>query len=259
MISRMFGTVSVIVLASFTLSSAAWATCSKSSVSGVYGYLGGGTSSNGTPIATLLQLTFDPSTSSFSGPGTESYDGVIETGSVRGKYSVASNCTATGTVTIGGKTNSFSVVVTSTGGLKEVDRKTGATTGGLALAQGSPTCTNAGMEGSFGFQATGVLVAGAPFTGPVILIGELSLTVNSSGDGVISGHMSGSENGTILTFANETVTGSYSVSSGCTGTGTITPKGESALNFAFVVVDGGNELMAIDTDADTIVTATFQR
>jgi hypothetical protein len=39
----------------------------------------------------------------------------------------------------------------------------------------------------------------------------------------------------------------------------ITPKGESALSFSFVIVDSGNEMLAIETDADTVVTATLQR
>jgi len=115
------------------------------------------------------------------------------------------------------------------------------------------------LKGSFGFAAEGVFVPGAPFRGPVELIAELAFSVNSSGDGVISGHLAGSENGTILTFAEEPVTGSYSVSSDCIGKATITPKVGSALNFSFVVVEGGKELMAIETDTDRVVTARFQR
>jgi hypothetical protein len=45
----------------------------------------------------------------------------------------------------------------------------------------------------------------------------------------------------------------------CTGTFTITPQGESALNFTFVIVDSGKEMLALETGADTIVTATLQR
>jgi hypothetical protein len=259
MISKMFRVALTIVLGCFALSSSAWAACSNSSATGVYGYLGGGTDSDGTPTATLGQITFDSTTGTFTGTLTVSTDGVIETGSVSGTYTVASSCTVTGTDTIGGKTHPFSAVVTSTGGLKEVDGHTGATTGGLLLAQGSPTCTNAGVKGAYGFDVAGVFVTGAPFTGPVALIGELALSVNTSGDGVISGHVAGSENGTILTFTKEPVTGSYSVSADCTGTATITPKGESALHFSFVVVDGGKEMLAIETDADTVVSGTLQR
>ncbi len=238
-----------------------WAKCSNASVSGIYGFVGGGTESDGTPTASLIQFTFDSSTGKFTGTGTASHDGKIETGSVTGTYAVASNCTVTGTVTVGSTTNPFYAVVTSTGGVKLVIGKTGATNGGFLVAQGSPKCTNAGIKGDYGLVATGVFVTGAPFpTGPVDLIGELALSVNKkSGDGVISGEAAGSENGTILTFADEPVTGSYSVSSDCTGTATITPEGESALNFSFVIVDSGKEMLAIETDADTVVTGTLQR
>jgi len=262
MISKMFRITLMIVIASFALSSAAWAACSNSSVTGVYGFVGGGTDTDGTPTVTLAQITFDSTTTpaSFTGTGTSSHDGVIETGSVSGTYTVAANCTVTGTSTIGGgKAHSFSAVVTSTGGVKEVDGKAGATTGGLVLAQGSPTCTTAGVKGSYGFNAAGVFVTGAPFTGPLALVGELVFSVNASGDGVISGRVAGSENGTIVTFAEESVTGSYSVSSDCTGTGTITPRGGSALNYSFVIVNSGKEMLAIETDTDTVVTGSLER
>jgi hypothetical protein len=182
---------------------------------------------------------------------------VITTESVTGTYAVASNCTVTSTFTIGsGKAHNISFVVTSTGWLS-AGLMTGATTEGFGVKQGSPTCTNAGVKGSFGFEATGVFVAGAPVTGAVPFIGELKLSVDTSGDGVISGHVAGSEDGTIFTFAEEPVTGSYSVATDCTGTATI-PKGKSALNFSFVVVDGGKEMLAIETDADTVVSGTLQ-
>ena len=252
MISKMFRIALTIVLASLALSSAAWAaTCSNASLSGIYGSLTEGTSPDGQPEANLFQFKLDPSTGKITGTN--------ETGtSVRGTYEVASNCTVTGTTTKGGSSHSFYAVVTSTG-LQSVSGNPGATNGGFWVAQGTPTCTNAGVGGSFGLAARGSFLAGAPFTGPVILIGELALRVNASGDGVISGRIAGSENGTILTFAEEPVTGSYSVDANCKGTLTITSKGESALNFSFVIVDSGNEMLAIETDADTVVTATLRQ
>jgi len=39
---------------------------------------------------------------------------------------------------------------------------------------------------------------------------------------------------------------------------TITPEGKSDLNFSFVVVDGGKKMLAIETDADTVVSGTLQ-
>ena len=90
-------------------------------------------------------------------------------------------------------------------------------------------------------------------------IGELKFSLDPSGEGVISGHIAGSENGTIFTFAEEPVTGSYKVHANCTGKATITPEGKPELNFSFVMVDDGTKMLAIETDADTVVSGTLQR
>src|SRR5579863_8921729 len=119
MISKTFRIALMIVLASFALSSAAWAAkCSNASLSGTYGFLHDGTDSTGAPAtAAVTQITFDSTTGTFTGEQTASHDGVIVTESVTGMYTVASNCTGTGTPAGG---NPFSIVVTSTGFL---DRK----------------------------------------------------------------------------------------------------------------------------------------
>jgi hypothetical protein len=250
--------ISIIALACLFLSTtgaraAAGATCSNASLSGTYGFLHGGVDSNGTPnSAAVSQLTFDSTTGTFTGETTASHDGVITTFSFAGTYAVASNCTGTGTPTGG---IPFFFVVTSTGFLATH----GLSSQGFAVKLGSLTCTNASVKDSFGLEATGVFLAGAPVTGPVAFIGELTLSVNASGDGVISGHVAGGEDGTIFTFKDEPVKGTYSVNSDCSGTATITPKGLSALNFSFVVVDGGKGMLAIETDADTVVSGTLQR
>ena len=241
----------MIVLASLALSSAAWATtCSNASLSGTYGFLHDGTDSDGTPAtAAVSQLTFDSTTGTFTGETTASHGGVIVKNSLSGTYAVASNCTGTGNPTGG---NPFSIVVTPTGFLA-----LHLFSEGFAVKQGSPTCTNAGAEGSFGFETTGIFLAGAPAIGAVVFIGELKLTVDPSGEGVISGHVAGSEDGTILTFEEEPVTGSYRVGTDCRGTATITPKGLSEMHFSLVVVDGGNEMLAVETDADTVVSGSL--
>jgi hypothetical protein len=248
MTSKTFRIARMIVLASFALSSAAWAaTCSNASLSGTYGFLHDSTDSNGTPAtAAVSQVTFDSTTGTFSGETTASHDGVIATQSLTGTYAVTSNCTGTGTPTGG---SPFSIVVTSTGFLA-----LHLFAEGFAVKQGSPTCTNAGVEGSFGFETTGVFLAGAPSTGAVAFIGELKLRVNPSGKGVISGHIASSEDGT---FAEEPVTGTYRVGTDCRGRATITPDGLSEMHFSLVVVDHGKQMLAIQTDADTVVSGTL--
>jgi hypothetical protein len=257
MISKTFRIARMIVLASLALSSAAWAaTCSNASLSGTYGFLHGGTAMDGTPTTAVSQLTFDSTTGTYTGEDTASHDGVITTVPITATYAVASNCTGRGTVTVGSRSANLAFVVTSTGFLN-VNQTTGVTAEGFGVKQGSPTCTNAGVQGNFGFETTGVFLAGAPATGPVAFIGELKLTVNPSGEGVISGHVAGSEDGTILKFAEEPVTGSYRVGTDCRGRATITPKGRSKMHFSLVVVDGGNEMLALETDAGTVVSGTL--
>jgi hypothetical protein len=255
MVSKMCRIASMIVLGTFVFSSAAWAaTCSNASLSGTYGLLKGGTDRAGQPTTGVSQLTFDSTKGTYTGEDTSSHDGVITTVPVTGAYTVASNCTVAA-IALG---DNIAFVVTSTG-FFNVNQTTGVTAEGFGVKQGSPTCTNAGVLGRFGFETTGVFLAGAPATGPVAFIGELKLTVNPSGEGVISGHVAGSEDGTILTFAEEPVTGSYWVAPDCRGGASITPKGSSEMHFRFVVVDGGNEMLAIETDADTVVSGTLQR
>jgi hypothetical protein len=250
MIAKTFRIAGTIVLASFALSSAAGATCSNASLSGTYGFLHDGTDSNGNPAtAAVSQITFDSTTGTFTVETTASHDGVIATESTTGTYAVAANCTGTGTP-VGAIP--FSIVVTQRGFLA-----LHLFSEGFAVKQGSPTCTNAGVKGSFGFETTGAFLAGAPSTGAVAFIGQLELTVNPSGDGVISGHLAASEDGTFLTFADEPVTGSYKVERDCRGKATITPKGHSEMHFSFVVVDGGKEMLAVETDADTVVSGSL--
>jgi hypothetical protein len=147
----------------------------------------------------VSQITFDSTTGTFTVETTASHDGVITTESVPGTYALASNCTGTGTPT---GLSPFSIVLTSAGFLAVHPFSEG-----FAVKQGSPTCTHAGVEGRFGFETTGMFLAGAPATGWVAFIGELKLTVNPSGEGVIRGHIAGAKNSTILTFAEEPVAG----------------------------------------------------
>ena len=169
---------------------------------------------------------------------------------------MAPNCTVAATFDLGIMQNKFSMLLTSAGFLY-TSQWAGATTEGFGVKEGSPTCTKAGVTGRYGFEATGVFVAGAPIEGPVAFIGPLKLTIDPSGEGVITGRLAGSENGTIRTFAGDPVTGSYTVDGNCWGTATITPTGRSEMHFKILVVDSGNELLAIETDANTVLSGSL--
>jgi hypothetical protein len=250
-ISKTFRIALVIFLASIALSTvAAAAPCSNASLSGTYGFLHNSTDSTGVPnSAAVSQLTFDSATGAFSGETTTSRDGVISTLPLSGTYAIASNCTGTGTPSGG---SPFSILVTPNGFLA-----LHLVSEGFAVKQGSPSCHIDGVQGRFGLEAAGAYVAGAPSIGAVDFIGELKFKLNPSGEGEISGHLASSVNGTYQTFADERVTGSYTVDKNCTGTATITPKGLPEMNFSFVVVDCGREMLLVETDANTIVSGTL--
>jgi hypothetical protein len=51
----------------------------------------------------------------------------------------------------------------------------------------------------------------------------------------------------------KTVTGTYTEASNCTGKVQITPAGLAALHFNAVFVNGGKELLLIETDSGTVI------
>ena len=172
MISKPLRIPRMIVLASLALSSAAWAgaTCSNASLSGTYGFLHAGVDAHGAAAVAVTQLTFDPTTGTYTGEDLENIGGVIVPSSLTATYAVAKNCTATAQVTLvsGGASENVNVsfVVTPTGFLFLFQRP-GATSSGFGVKQGSPACTNAGVEGRFGLETTGMLLAtrASPGTG----------------------------------------------------------------------------------------------
>jgi hypothetical protein len=63
-----------------------------------------------------------------------------------------------------------------------------------------------------------------------------------------------------INFTNTklSVTGSYTEKSDCLGTAQVTPKGSAAMNFNTVEVNGGKELLLIETDSGTFLSGTAQ-
>jgi len=57
-------------------------------------------------------------------------------------------------------------------------------------------------------------------------------------------------NGTIVTAP---FNGTYTESANCTGTAQFTPSGFRTLNFHFVVVNAGKEILLLETDTNTVV------
>ncbi len=223
--------------------------CTNATLLGNYGFTLTGVDAMGQLSASVGQLTADGK-GNFTGIFANSTAGVISTNvALTGTYSINTNCTGTTTLTpSGGTAGNFSLVVVSAGTQFELtNTKAGSSQYGYALAQGKTICTNAGIKGTFGFRGGGYDSSLAPYA----WAGQVKL----NGLGGATGTETASFGGTIQTFA---LTGTYSVSSNCTGTASFSGSGNLGNTF-FVIVNGGKSAMQIETDANTIATNFVQK
>jgi hypothetical protein len=115
-------------------------------------------------------------------------------------------------------------------------------------------CSNASLQGSFGFTSTGTLLAlPPPLAGPFGEIGRQTF----DGQGNTEATATLSANGNINRV---TIQGTYVVNPDCTGSMTlfISPLGVTA-HLDFVIDDDGAELRAIATGAGTIETRVYRQ
>ena len=118
----------------------------------------------------------------------------------------------------------------------------------LGLAA-SGQCSNASLAGKYGFSAGGLDKHGSPIS----LLGY----INANGKGTFTGTETASDGGSVLT--NVPLTGTYSIKSDCTGSGTSKLKGQKNTNhFTLVVVSGGKNLQFLSTDAPNVQSGTVQ-
>jgi len=223
------------------VTSASGATCSNATVKGVWGYLVG---------AAVGQFTADGNGNITSGTQTVSQNGTILTQTFTGTYSLAKNCTGSVTANVtGGGTETTNIVADdSKKGFQAIDTTSGVVAAGLGLEQGVVTCGLTGKQETFAANLIGKI----PGTGPVAYVAQVIL----DGQGNISGSGTFDVNGTI---ASASIKGTYTESSDCTGTAEITPSGAGALNFNFVVVSAGKEILLLETDTNTVVGGYMQQ
>ncbi len=123
----------------------------------------------------------------------------------------------------------------------------------LSLAIAKPgaaqnTCTNASFTGPYGYTITGVVVnSDASFYS----VAE-SGTVTADGNGNLRGSNTFSEAGQIK---SQTFTGTYTVSSDCTGTVT-TNDSSGPAHFSIVIVDNGQQILFIESDPGVAVSGS---
>jgi hypothetical protein len=118
-------------------------------------------------------------------------------------------------------------------------------------------CSDATLTGTFGFTATGFVLAPPQFAGPFANVG----TQTFDGKGGTTGTATVSQNGNILKV---TIKGAYTVNPDCTGSITLNissqnPPVSLTTNASFAIDDRGAEFRAIQTDPGAVVTVTGRR
>jgi hypothetical protein len=114
-------------------------------------------------------------------------------------------------------------------------------------------CSNTTLTGNYGFTFGGFQIQhgtqrSVPFYG--VGLGTFD------GTGNVSATFSFGVNGKIST--NQPYAATYTVNSDCTGSVTATP-GSGGDNFAFVILGGGAEVLAVDISTGETLTADFKR
>jgi hypothetical protein len=223
--------------------SASAATCANATLNGVWGYFVG---------ASVGQFTSDGNGNITAGSQTVSQNGVIETQTYTGTYSISKNCTGslTTNITGGGTSNNNFVVDDGKKGAQVINTDSGSAASGFALAQGVVTCGLTGKKATFAANLIGKI----PNTGPIVYV--FQVTLDGKGN-VSSGSGTFDVSGNYVTAPS--ITGTYTENANCIGTMQITPSGFSTLNFNFVVVNAGKEILLLETDADTVVGGYMQQ
>jgi hypothetical protein len=115
----------------------------------------------------------------------------------------------------------------------------------VPVAHAQSGCSVTTLSGNYGFTGSG-------FASPRAKAAEVPVAFSGletfDGAGNLSATFTSANNGIIS--AGETTTGTYSVNSDCTGSASLAPAG----TFNFVIVNGGVELMVIQTDPGDTVT-----
>ena len=229
-----------------SVSSAAAASCSNTTLKGVFGSLDAGF--NGAqPEATLTQFTADGSGHLTNGTAINSLNGSITSGTFIGTYSIAKDCTGNYTVTFqGGSTASGNFFLDNMKkGAETIRTDGGFTKFGVILAQGAGVCGLTGKKQTFALGLFGAAGGPAAAAGQVVF----------NGAGMVSGKATYSLNGTIVSGS---LSGTYTENSSCTGGAKITLSGVTT-NYDFVVVNSGKEILLIQADPGTTVSGTMQQ
>ena len=239
--------VSAIVNAQTVIGSAS--SCTNANLSGSYGYTLSGwilQSTGDLPFADGGSLTADGN-GNLSGSSSYSLAGGIQGRTLKGTYSVNSDCTGTATLVDSlGTTTDLSLVVGGNGQSIQLVQKDGSTViSGRAVAQ-ETSCTAETISGSYSFALSGWLFDTSGNEYPFTDTGKLS----SSGNKNLTVNDTTSTAGTIQSRTS----GTYSLNSNCTGTVALEDPNLGTANLNIVVVAGG--IVFVESDAGTTISGS---
>ncbi len=213
--------------------------CSTAGLSGTYGAILYGSTSNGDVLAYGGQLTFNGK-GTVHGNWTTNLNNAITTASVTGNYTVPSNCFGSISITPQGSSAiDFNFAAGSSQRLELIVTNPGISVIGYALPQGAATCTAAGLAGTWAWNSNG-LTAG--------FISLVSLSANRTLHGTSTIVVNGEVQKRLTTG------GTFTINSNCSGTVTFTLNGQQQGTADIVVVSGGNEVLV--TNALGFITAS---
>lgn len=217
---------------------AAAKSCSIATLDGTYGVLSSGNSGKNSPTAGVFRLVTDGQ-GKVTGTGTLSDNGTIENETFSGTYTVAKNCTGTMALVDQNKIhadynfifdegNSHFEFIRTDSGYNESGEGETLGTSSCSLSTKAIFANRTREFGSF----------------LVDIVGQLTL----SGTGNANAIETFSINGALQTAK---MTGTYTLSSDCTGTVTLSASGIT-YHFALLAVGAQKTLMLIDTDSNNI-------
>ena len=234
------------------------ASCTASMINGTYFYLLTGTVSSGgpsIPYAELGQLVANGS-GGLSGSSSSNLSGQVKTNSLTGSYSVQSNCSGSMTITLNSQTAdalTFQVINNAQGLILATSNAGEIITGQAyrtSAASGSPACGLGSLSGTYGYALTGFSTSSGT-----------SYLYTDSGQWVADGNgnlTSASVTNLGGAFSNNTGTGSYSITSQCSGIATIYIQGSGAKTYAIAIVEDGQQALFLETDSGTTVSGAAQ-
>lgn len=237
-------------LAASTMNGSEERVCTEAGLSGAYGFYMTGSTSAG-PFAAVGLITYDGA-GNWTATQTMSRGGMfIRDATTAGHYEVSSNCS--------GKLFSDGLEVariTLSDRGKQVftlSTRLGETVWGVEKQVAQQGCTNASLEGIYGFYRTGTIRTGTIAAGPLAAVGLIAF----DGAGTVTGGTQTISRGGVFTRDVIIAPHPYGIGADCTGSLITAATGQ---DFARVVaVDRGNEIFSISLAAGNAVIAVFAK